>query len=110
MSYYDRSAFLPQFNCQVTVTFSAKPKSVTRMRHTYYAGDELSDNVTLDRLVEVVKVEPTNKRVFDFSTHTTNKIDCIKAIREVTYLGLKEAKETVEAFVASGSTIIVITF
>jgi hypothetical protein len=121
------SALLPTIpeKLDIIVSFAAPSRRRAIMKQTHYKGDLLNDNVTLEDLLEqrtraavrlaksaglpctFVTEVPTRIVTYDTTAgpERYNKIECIKMMRQVTGLGLREAKEMVEAYTVQKAVI-----
>jgi hypothetical protein len=102
------SALLPTIpeKLDVIVSFTAPSRRRATMKHSCYKGDCMPNNITLEDLVELTEV-PTRIVTYDTTAgpERYNKIECIKMMRQVTGLGLREAKEMVEAYTVQKAVI-----
>ena len=84
--------------CRTTVRLAAPAKVILRVKRTQSAGDTLEgDGWGLNDFVFESTEEPPCTTTFDSGAADFKKIDCIKAVRNVTGYQLKEAKEFVES-------------
>lgn len=90
---------------KVEVIYSQPDKTTRTLRNTGYRGDTVPDYYTLSDLVQTNTIKPDRVIVYDTASVDFHKIDCISDMRTVTGLGLKDAKELVEALGMQNATI-----
>ena len=81
----------------IKIVNQPSPKFVAR--HAIPAGKHFNSEADILSWFNWIKVYPGDVRYWD--TMRDNKIDAIKELREITGLGLKEAKERVDFCVAN---------